>query len=109
MGLVVPQYDNYSSCLSDVAVAMQHNLFTCEMLDKPILDRTAANAFYKTHRFFIKDDPQAILMLEVRADTEEELKEQMKSVESSLRSEEHTSELQSRGHLVCRLLLEKKK
>src|SRR2546422_5044530 len=28
---------------------------------------------------------------------------------SSLRSEEHTSELQSRLHLVCRLLLEKKK
>src|SRR5690625_6334634 len=27
----------------------------------------------------------------------------------TLRSEEHTSELQSRGHLVCRLLLEKKK
>src|SRR3989442_6380976 len=26
-----------------------------------------------------------------------------------LRSEEHTSELQSRPHLVCRLLLEKKK
>src|SRR5690625_1831270 len=26
-----------------------------------------------------------------------------------IRSEEHTSELQSRGHLVCRLLLEKKK
>src|SRR5690554_7007954 len=28
---------------------------------------------------------------------------------TSLRSEEHTSELQSRPHLVCRLLLEKKK
>src|SRR5439155_8955509 len=28
---------------------------------------------------------------------------------NSHRSEEHTSELQSRGHLVCRLLLEKKK
>src|SRR5690625_6620746 len=27
---------------------------------------------------------------------------------SRVRSEEHTSELQSRGHLVCRLLLEKK-
>src|SRR5437660_8189541 len=26
-----------------------------------------------------------------------------------VRSEEHTSELQSRGHLVCRLLLDKKK
>src|SRR5690625_4349183 len=29
--------------------------------------------------------------------------------EISLRAEEHTSELQSRGQLVCRLLLEKKK
>src|SRR5438309_7900254 len=29
--------------------------------------------------------------------------------ESSWRSEEHTSELQSQFHLVCRLLLEKKK
>src|SRR5439155_25090113 len=29
--------------------------------------------------------------------------------ENITRSEEHTSELQSRGHLVCRLLLEKKK
>src|SRR5207253_10007657 len=27
---------------------------------------------------------------------------------NGIRSEEHTSELQSRGHLVCRLLLEKK-
>src|SRR5699024_6323685 len=91
MGLVVPQYDNYSSCLSDVAVVMQHDLFTCEMLDKPILDRTAANAYYKAHRFFIKDDPQAILMLEVRAETEEELKKQMKSVESSLKASGQSS------------------
>src|SRR2546422_5250136 len=32
-----------------------------------------------------------------------------KSTSASGRSEEHTSELQSRLHLVCRLLLEKKK
>src|SRR5690625_6307780 len=29
------------------------------------------------------------------------------SKDTAIRSEEHTSELQSRGHLVCRLLLEK--
>lgn len=84
MGLVVPQYKDYTSCLSDVATAMQHDLFTCEMLDKPILDRTAANAFYRSHRFFIKEDPQAILLLEVRADSEEELEKQMKAVKNSL-------------------------
>src|SRR5258708_18551971 len=32
-----------------------------------------------------------------------------RGVKKSLRSEEHTSELQSPDHLVCRLLLEKKK
>src|SRR5690625_7080202 len=31
------------------------------------------------------------------------------AIDLPARSEEHTSELQSRGHLVCRLLLEKKK
>src|SRR5439155_24101862 len=33
----------------------------------------------------------------------------LECTDSDFRSEEHTSELQSRGHLVCRLLLEKKK
>src|SRR5690554_7335686 len=33
----------------------------------------------------------------------------MAGARARLRSEEHTSELQSRPHLVCRLLLEKKK
>src|SRR5690625_5338419 len=32
-----------------------------------------------------------------------------RNIYENIRSEEHTSELQSRGHLVCRLLLEKKK
>src|SRR2546422_6162242 len=33
----------------------------------------------------------------------------LESLREAVRSEEHTSELQSRLHLVCRLLLEKKK
>src|SRR5947199_1251458 len=33
----------------------------------------------------------------------------LRKISSVLRSEEHTSELQSLRHLVCRLLLEKKK
>src|SRR3712207_7046050 len=37
------------------------------------------------------------------------LEHAMETVNRRLRSEEHTSELQSRQYLVCRLLLEKKK
>src|SRR3712207_8483487 len=35
--------------------------------------------------------------------------QQLEAEKANLRSEEHTSELQSRQYLVCRLLLEKKK
>src|SRR5437870_8421135 len=38
-----------------------------------------------------------------------EIGEVLRVHDPDVRSEEHTSELQSRGHLVCRLLLEKKK
>src|SRR5439155_26784259 len=47
-----------------------------------------------------EDDDAAAPRLEPRLDRLALMRE---------RSEEHTSELQSRGHLVCRLLLEKKK
>src|SRR5690625_5310825 len=41
-------------------------------------------------------------------DIELSKKDKVKPALNKQRSEEHTSELQSRGHLVCRLLLEKK-
>src|SRR5437870_6957595 len=48
-------------------------------------------------------DALAMVLLDLRGLRPEDYAAQIE------RSEEHTSELQSRGHLVCRLLLEKKK
>src|SRR2546427_7447579 len=54
------------------------------------------------------DHPDAILLAPEQAYfLRENLK--LKLLNSRLRSEEHTSELQSQSNLVCRLLLEKKK
>src|SRR5690625_5467026 len=44
----------------------------------------------------------------VVVDTEDDVQLEISYDYLVVRSEEHTSELQSRGHLVCRLLLEKK-
>src|SRR5690625_4296579 len=49
------------------------------------------------------------VMVEMHAPTARALCATAKELGIAQRSEEHTSELQSRGHLVCRLLLEKKK
>src|SRR3712207_8290977 len=71
--------------------------------------RTAANAVDGIAEFE-RWKPQ-LVFLDVKmggVDGIEALK-RMKAVDPTARSEEHTSELQSRQYLVCRLLLEKKK
>ena len=51
-----------------VVVAMRHNLFTCELMDKTILDCTKNNREQLKNRFFVEGDPKAILMLEICTD-----------------------------------------
>src|SRR5438874_6905399 len=54
--------------------------------------------------------PEAMVLVETAEDARQlELEEGEQHRLGRLRSEEHTSELQSRRDLVCRLLLEKKK
>src|SRR5438132_8026166 len=59
------------------------------------------------------DRPQIGIETDWRAETPREVESQLvqpeEDVLQGLRSEEHTSELQSHSDLVCRLLLEKKK
>src|SRR5690625_6480940 len=53
--------------------------------------------------------PEIIFEINQSAQPEEEKTQPLTTRDKyEARSEEHTSELQSRGHLVCRLLLEKK-
>src|SRR2546429_4054869 len=62
-----------------------------------------AGAYWKGQ----EGNPQLQRIYAVAFFTQKELDEYLHRLEE--RSEEHTSELQSRLHLVCRLLLEKKK
>src|SRR5690625_6049684 len=50
-----------------------------------------------------------LVRLRQKSVTWTKLPEEMKKLYEENRSEEHTSELQSRGQLVCRLLLDKEK
>jgi FAD/FMN-containing dehydrogenase/Fe-S oxidoreductase len=72
--MVASHYKSINDCLNDVANTMTHNLYTCEMMDKIILDCTKNNATQSKNRFFIKGDPAAILMLELKAPTLEQAK-----------------------------------
>ncbi|MFD2562095.1 FAD-binding and (Fe-S)-binding domain-containing protein [Aquimarina rubra] len=82
--MIAAHFHSIEDCLNAVEPVMQHRLFTCEMMDKTILDCTKNNVEQIKNRFFIKDDPQAILMLELRANDTKSLAEQKKVLLTTL-------------------------
>ncbi|MFH6769161.1 FAD-linked oxidase C-terminal domain-containing protein [Gaetbulibacter aquiaggeris] len=67
--LVLAHFSSIENCLNAIEKLMEHDLFTCEMMDKTILDCTRHNKTQQENRKFIEGDPKAILMCEVKADT----------------------------------------
>lgn len=65
--MVAAHFNSIESCLNAVNIVMKHNLFSCEMMDKTILDCTKHNKQQEANRSFISGDPQAILMCELRS------------------------------------------
>ena len=82
--MVVPHYKTLEDCLSDVVPAMEQPLFLCEMMDRVILDCTKNNLEQKANRFFVSGDPEALLMLEVRASDPEALEEEIARLQERL-------------------------
>ncbi|TCI85673.1 FAD-binding and (Fe-S)-binding domain-containing protein [Tenacibaculum sp. M341] len=70
--MVCPHFTSVDESLRATVTTMNHNLYTCELMDKVILDCTKNNREQAKNRFFLKGDPEAVLMLEVSADTMEE-------------------------------------
>ena len=70
--MVTSHFTDLNESLKATVIAMNHNLYACELMDKVILDCTKNNREQAQNRFFLKDDPEAVLMLEVRAQTIEE-------------------------------------
>jgi len=82
--IVATHYETLEACLNDVIIAMQHNLHACEMMDNVILDCTKKSKTYEPYRFFVKGNPKAILLLELKSISEEDLQKQITSLLESL-------------------------
>ena len=67
--MVAAHFKSIENCMKAVKPVMQHSLYTCEMMDKTILDCTKHNKTQQGNRQFIIGDPKAILMCEVKANT----------------------------------------
>lgn len=70
--MVAAHFNSIQESMEAVVIAMKHNLFTCELMDKTILDCTKNNREQIKNRFFVEGDPKAILMLEICTNSDKE-------------------------------------
>ncbi|WP_299128376.1 FAD-binding and (Fe-S)-binding domain-containing protein [uncultured Winogradskyella sp.] len=75
--MVALHFSSIGNCMKAVKPLMQHNLYTCEMMDDTILNLTKHNKRQQTNRSFIEGEPVAILMCELKADTQKALQQQI--------------------------------
>src|SRR5258707_8170072 len=100
---IVRGKDDMNFVLRDQWTAVERSEFT--RLFKPAM---TFNKLYDSTKKVVGEQRKNKPDLIVRSLTGKATQEQI-NLRADLRSEEHTSELQSRQYLVCRLLLEKKK
>jgi FAD/FMN-containing dehydrogenase/Fe-S oxidoreductase len=78
--LIAAQFKSVEASLESVQKLMKFPLFTCELMDHHILDCTKDQSMYKQHRFFLEGDPKAILLLEYRSNSVEDLHQLEKKI-----------------------------
>lgn len=86
--LIAFHFDSISGCMKAVKPFMQHQLHTCEMMDDTILNLTKHNKTQQANRAFVVGDPKAILMCELKADTNEALNAQIEALLSEAKDKD---------------------
>jgi FAD/FMN-containing dehydrogenase/Fe-S oxidoreductase len=71
--MIALHFNSVAKCMKAVKPLMQHNLHTCEMMDDSILNLTKHNKTQQENRQFIESEPVAVLMCELKADTQNKL------------------------------------
>ena len=84
--LIAFHFNSISDCMKAVKPVMHHQLHTCEMMDDTILNLTKYNKTQQANRAFVIGDPKAILMCEVKADTDKSLNTQIDALLSEGRT-----------------------
>ena len=82
--IIASHFNSIKESLKATVLAMNHELYACELMDKVILDCTKNNREQAKNRFFIQGDPEAILMFEVSGDTKEEAQKKADELISEL-------------------------
>ncbi|WP_231373926.1 FAD-binding and (Fe-S)-binding domain-containing protein [Aureivirga marina] len=85
--LIAAHFHTLDDCMKAVVIAMKHDLYLCELMDKRILDCTKTSHEHIENRFFLEGDPEAILMLELRDNSVENVEKKVADLIQDLQKE----------------------
>jgi len=85
--MVIPHFHNIHECMKAVLAIMKHQPFACELMDRVILKCTDGHQVYKSYKFFVEGDPEALLMVEFRAKSQEELEKKSQDLIEDLQKQ----------------------
>ena len=74
-GLLVAHFDSLNQSLKANLIALKYHPYAVELMDNHILDCTIGHPMYEKYRFFIKENPKALLAIQLHSSTEKELEE----------------------------------
>ncbi|HZH54287.1 MAG TPA: FAD-linked oxidase C-terminal domain-containing protein [Sphingobacteriaceae bacterium] len=84
IGIVCVHCESVLEAMHVNVIALQHQPEASELVDKYILDFTKGHQTYQHNRFFIEGDPGALLMVEFRGDTLEEIGQKAAALQREL-------------------------
>jgi len=84
--LMCAHFETVRDSLHATLIAMRHQPFGCELIDRHILECTKTNLEQAKNRFFVVGDPGAVLVVEVRREGPEAIGTVMQTLESELRA-----------------------
>jgi len=86
IGLLCVHFNDMVECMRGNALALKYRPEASELVDKYILDFTVGHPTYQYNRFFIEGDPQALLIVEFRADSIEEIERKAEALKIALQT-----------------------
>ena len=85
--LVCAHFSTIDAALRANLIALRHKPSAVEMMDDIVLDATKTNIAQRKNRFFVKDEPKAILIAEFERDTQEELDNDTQALIADMKAE----------------------
>ena len=85
VGLQCAQFDSVDQALKATQIAVEFDCYACELIDDFILECTERSLEHRDSRFFIEGSPGAVLVTEIRGETQEAVLEVTDRLEAAIR------------------------